>query len=272
MQNSPRTIQCQGNGNDPQETAHIDAVVLEGLVDGVGGTDKTGGIYVWDFETLGEDPIIIPGHSNLPEVVIYGVRPDILPGTEGPGRGGPSLQSNPYVSKAYEDKKKELEKIVKPGKLHKKANQCEVFKKMWEDSFKDGVAHHENAALITNKGILWLPNFNNSQTQSRLDYYQYRREPNNTVSVKFYNEWINVLGVIHTHPNGYSRGPSISKDPNGQDDYVLVKAWNVPNFVLNPQGELWMGIFDNDGKKAQLLINNNFKNCGYNIYDWSGKL
>ena len=160
--------------------------------------------------------------------------------------------------------------IYGPGKLHKKTSQCAVFGAMLGDSFDNqdisGNPIRENVSLITNKGILWLPYFNNSSSHGRLDYYKYRKDSDGKRSVLFNGQWLKVQGVIHTHPNGYQDGPSISSY-GSPDDFSVVTYFSGPNFVINPKYQIYKGVFVNGVKTSTLIVNAiNFDDCNYDIY------
>ena len=97
---------------------------------------------------------------------------------------------------------------------------------LWKASFKDGNAYKENLGFFVNDGLLILPNKNNTYKSSKLGAL-----PTLTDSGKFYvkfaGTFIEVLGIIHTHPDVYSR-----PEPSPQNDYQYSNL-GIHNYVMD---------------------------------------
>ncbi len=85
-------------------------------------------------------------------------------------------------------------------------------KVLWEASFKNRQAYKENLGFFVPDGFLILPNKGNTIKRSRLDALP-NQTGNNRLFVQFEGRVLQVLGIIHTHPDIYSvRMPSPGND------------------------------------------------------------
>ncbi|MES2063489.1 MAG: hypothetical protein V4456_16290 [Bacteroidota bacterium] len=101
---------------------------------------------------------------------------------------------------------------------------------MWKNSFNaDGTVFKENAAWITNRGILVLPNDKNKNNLSFSNAYKITRGASGKLFVNFNKVQLLILGHVHTHPNGWIDYPS---NPN---DYAMVTFMGgKPIYTIGP--------------------------------------
>jgi len=114
----------------------------------------------------------------------------------------------------------------------------------------------ENNAFITNKGILVLPNYLNTDGNCKWSYL-----PIYSNFVTFLDQKLLILGSIHTHPGG--------------PDYDWVNGYDINNlgnfgavFVLSDI-RLWGPVIDNNGREyvGHLMYREEFLKNG-NIYNY----
>jgi len=136
---------------------------------------------------------------------------------------------------------KPIRKSFDGGKLYKNENLA--YGDMWNysfdsDDFANKIAVVENAAFITNKGILVLPNKNNEHDASDIwgcglpICYNLQ---NNYYQVKYDNSWLTIYATIHTHPNDrtgtYINGYDISAF--GNFGPLVVIGWDGAHVTTN---------------------------------------
>ena len=97
---------------------------------------------------------------------------------------------------------------------------------LWKASFKERNAYKENLGFFVNGGLLILPNKYNTCKSASLSALQTMTE-GGKLYVKFASTFIEVLGIIHTHPDFYSR-----PEPSPQNDYQYGNL-GIHNYVMD---------------------------------------
>ena len=102
---------------------------------------------------------------------------------------------------------------------------------MWKESFNsDGSVDKENAAFLIPDGLLVLPNSENTQRSSKISILplvsRTDASGNRNLFVKFGPDFHQILGVIHTHPNG-------NPYPTPKVDFQLVKQYGIQSFIMS---------------------------------------
>jgi len=97
---------------------------------------------------------------------------------------------------------------------------------LWKASFKEGNAYKENLGFFIKDGLLILPNKNNTYKSSKLGALETVLD-SGKFYVKFEGTFMEVLGIIHTHPDVYSR-----PEPSPQNDYQYCNL-GLHNYVMN---------------------------------------
>jgi len=87
------------------------------------------------------------------------------------------------------------------AELFSVSRNTEAFKTMWVASYPINGTQLENNAWLTSKGVLVLPNFNNTADKCSFDYLPYF-EKGGRWYVTFDNENLQIIGTFHTHPGG----------------------------------------------------------------------
>lgn len=117
---------------------------------------------------------------------------------------------------------------TKFGHLYPWVNETQAYQEMWRRSFRadQQTVYCENAAWLTNKGVLMLPNYKNRRDESDLNYY--RLVTHEGVSyVRYHGQELRILGVVHTHPNGWNEALSPA-------DEELAQTEKYPVFTIGP--------------------------------------
>jgi RHS repeat-associated protein len=156
---------------------------------------------------------------------------------------GPQIENNDW---------KRLESILFSVK-----DQLKAMNELYYASYDNlGNITVENNAFITNKGILLLPNYLNTASNSKWSYL-----PIDNHFVSFNNQKLVIFGTIHTHPGG--------------PDYDWVNGYDINNlsnfgavFVLSDI-RLWGPVIDKNGREyvGHLMYREEFLKNG-NIYNF----
>jgi hypothetical protein len=103
------------------------------------------------------------------------------------------------------------------------SNESSGYKRVWNNSQKTG---NEEIGVITDKGVLVLPSYDNNSTTVIPKQYGYSWEKGNIKDTE--GNSFNTLGTIHTHPN-----PNGDKTASMEDiSYFSINAPNKPFMVL----------------------------------------
>lgn len=113
---------------------------------------------------------------------------------------------------------------------------------LWEASFKGGSAYKENLGFFVNGGLLILPNKNNTCRAAVLSALQLMTD-GGKLYVKFAGNFIEVLGIIHTHPD-YSSLP----EPSPRNDYQY-GFLGIHNYIMD-RGNLFDAYKDTEGNEV----------------------
>ncbi|HET6540228.1 MAG TPA: hypothetical protein VFG46_07075 [Chryseolinea sp.] len=97
---------------------------------------------------------------------------------------------------------------------------------LWKASFKERNTYKENLGFFVKDGLLILPNKNNTYKSSKLGALETRLD-SGKFYVKFEGTFIEVLGIIHTHPDIYCR-----PEPSPQNDYQYCNL-GLHNYVMD---------------------------------------
>jgi hypothetical protein len=97
---------------------------------------------------------------------------------------------------------------------------------LWKASFKEGNTYKENLGYFVKGGLLILPNKNNTYKSSKLGALQTMID-SGKYYVKFGGTFIEVLGIIHTHPDVHAR-----TEPSPQNDYQYCNL-GLHNYVMD---------------------------------------
>lgn len=96
---------------------------------------------------------------------------------------------------------------------------------LWEASFKNGKLYKENIGFFVPQGLLILPNKDNTANSSRFSsLYVFTRHKK--LWVEHQGSYIEVLGIVHTHPNDW--GMNI---PTSRSDYQFGYL-GIHNYIL----------------------------------------
>ena len=94
---------------------------------------------------------------------------------------------------------------------------------LWDASFMNGRAYKENIGLFVPGGLLILPNKDNRSNSGRLVPMQVK---NKKLIICFAGETIQVLGIIHTHPDA-----NTERMPSPRNDYQFSYI-GIHNYVM----------------------------------------
>ncbi len=97
---------------------------------------------------------------------------------------------------------------------------------LWKASFKERNTYKENLGYFVKDGLLILPNKNNTYKSSKLGALETMLD-SGKFYVKFGGTFIEVLGIIHTHPDVYCR-----PEPSPQNDYQYCNL-GIHNYVMD---------------------------------------
>jgi len=97
---------------------------------------------------------------------------------------------------------------------------------LWKASFKERNTYKENLGYFVQDGLLILPNKNNTYKSSKLGALETMLD-SGKFYVKFEGTFIEVLGIIHTHPDIYCR-----PEPSPQNDYQYCNL-GLHNYVMD---------------------------------------
>ncbi|MBL0745362.1 DUF6443 domain-containing protein [Chryseolinea lacunae] len=142
------------------------------------------------------------------------------------------------------------------GILYSK-NETKAYKDIWKDSFDSkGNVTRENHAWITDKGVLVLPTYNNTYNKSDFTVLP-TKQMDGKWYVEYKNDWLRILGSIHTHPNNWKSGMS------NTDQYLFFKG---PAFALDHQNLMvgWIGP-QGEFKFGDLMTHDTFKDSNFSI-------
>ncbi|GAB3784866.1 hypothetical protein GCM10028818_45460 [Spirosoma horti] len=118
---------------------------------------------------------------------------------------------------------------IKKSKKSSKSDACKTFKEMWDRQNND--THKEQMAIITDKGVFWLPDNENTVNTSVLgSISDFIGDPGSQSFVKD-NVVYYIKAVVHTHPTGDQWVDSPS-----DKDVALAKLFKVPNYNISDGG------------------------------------
>jgi hypothetical protein len=124
-------------------------------------------------------------------------------------------------------------------------SESRAYERMWSNSKRNKV---EQAAVISNDGVLVMPEYLNTSSSSSIeDYgYKYKGEGKSLIISKG-TESFSVLGVIHTHPFKLGKHDSDSDLSNADLSY-LKKLKGIPSFTMGWDNRVF-GSFQNPANK-----------------------
>jgi len=96
---------------------------------------------------------------------------------------------------------------------------------LWKASFKDGRTYKENLGYFVSEGLLILPNKNNTAERAQLNALP-NRVVDNKLYVLFDDRYLEVLGIIHSHPDVFSL-----RMPTPRNDYPF-SYLGIHNYVM----------------------------------------
>lgn len=124
-------------------------------------------------------------------------------------------------------------------------NGKNVFRNMWD---RQSQVNKEQAALVTDKGIFWLDDAENTEGSCKIGQSWEYSGPTGSKFFMVNGEIYTITAIVHTHPT--SSGPGVS----GLDhDLGLSTAFGVPIYAISPDG-IYRGL-PNHG--AQDVMSNN---------------
>jgi RHS repeat-associated protein len=103
------------------------------------------------------------------------------------------------------------------------SNESSGYKRVWNNSQKTG---NEEMAVMTEKGVLVLPSYDNNSTTATPEQYGYSWENGNIKDAE--GNSFNTLGTIHTHPSTEGDKTASMADIR----YFSINAPNKPFMVL----------------------------------------
>ena len=108
-------------------------------------------------------------------------------------------------------------------------SENKAYERMWNNSQRNKV---EQAAVISKKGVLVMPEDKNTAQSSSIEDYGYKYSgEGKSLSVSKGGEILAVLGVIHTHPFQLGKDDHDSDLSNGDLSY-LRKLKGIPSFTM----------------------------------------
>jgi hypothetical protein len=116
------------------------------------------------------------------------------------------------------------------------SNESDAYARIWNNTQKTG---NEEMGVITNNGVLVLPDYKNDKSTVPFHKYQYNFKNGNAVDAA--GNTYNTLGTIHTHPRG-----------------GLPSTWDGDNF-----GDLGFASFKTPYKPAYVLPMNGANNISF---------
>ncbi|MCU0344272.1 MAG: hypothetical protein MUF28_10710 [Ignavibacterium sp.] len=97
---------------------------------------------------------------------------------------------------------------------------------LWNASFKNGRLYKENIGFFIDGGLLILPNRNNTRTSSSYSsVYCFTKD--NKLFVEFNGNYVQVLGIIHTHPDEWG-----IQTPTNKHDYQF-SYLGIHNYIIS---------------------------------------
>jgi len=96
---------------------------------------------------------------------------------------------------------------------------------LWKASFQNGRAYKENLGFFVPGGLLISPNKNNSHDHARLNAF-FLKVVDGKLYITIANEQLQVLGIIHTHPDERSL-----RMPTPRNDYQY-GFMGIHNYVM----------------------------------------
>lgn len=124
--------------------------------------------------------------------------------------------------------------VTKAKKFNR--NDCpngkSIYKQMWD---KQNAVNKEQAAFVTDKGIFWLDDAENTRISSKVGYpFEYYQDAYGRRQFILGSEIYTILAIVHTHPAGDTSGPS-------PDDKNISTGFGVPNYVIQNNG-IWKAL------------------------------
>jgi hypothetical protein len=110
---------------------------------------------------------------------------------------------------------------------------------LWNRSFRNGQVYKENLGFFTPDGLLIAPNMMNTTHSSSYGFNYFEKEiKDKKLFVKWGNQKLQVLGIIHTHPNRSSiQKPTPRNDFQygfmGIHNYVMSTYYIYDAFIKN---------------------------------------
>ena len=110
---------------------------------------------------------------------------------------------------------------------------------LWEASFKERNPYKENLGFFVKGGLLILPNKYNTKKSARLGALPTKTD-DGKLYVQFMDNYIQVFGMIHTHPDFYAL-----REPASRHDYQYGNL-GIHNYVMGHL-DLFDAYKDSDG-------------------------
>jgi len=115
-------------------------------------------------------------------------------------------------------------------------------KVLWQASFRNRKVYKENIGFFVEGGVLILPNKDNTQTASTISALPIV-PANNKIYVEYYGQQMEVLGIVHTHPN-----PCGSQAPTSGSDFQFAYL-GIHNYVI-AVGDVYDAYKDRKGRET----------------------
>jgi hypothetical protein len=113
---------------------------------------------------------------------------------------------------------------------------------LWHASFRNRKVYKENIGFFVEGGILILPNKDNTQTASRINALPIVPS-NNKIYVEFNGQYMEILGIVHTHPNPYG-----SQVPTSGSDFQFTYL-GIHSYVI-AVGDVYDAFRDRKGQET----------------------
>jgi hypothetical protein len=113
---------------------------------------------------------------------------------------------------------------------------------LWKASFKGKYVYRENLGFFVNGGLLIAPNKDNTSESAVLGALQTKVE-DGKLYVNFAGTFTEVLGMIHTHPDYYSR-----PEPSPRNDYQYCYL-GIHSYIMD-HGNLFDAYKDRKGREV----------------------
>ena len=135
-------------------------------------------------------------------------------------------------------------------------NETSGYRRMWNNTQTTG---NEEMGIITDKGVLVLPSWNNGKHDSKVEKYNYAFDKGKLIDPVSDKE-IPFSGTIHTHPTLETANGKIMNswmNPSPEDyEYFGNRTPNIPFYVITANGKIHSYIPRSENLATPLILGN----------------